>query len=126
MKKVCFVLGLFLLLMSCEKAIEKPNNLIAKDKMIDILYDLSLLEAIKSQNIGGGISNKSANAFIYKKYKIDSTQLSQSNKYYATDVEAYKKMFETVKQRLDEEMKKTGGSATVTPTPMNPDVPQVQ
>jgi hypothetical protein len=30
--------------------------------------------------------------YIYKKYKIDSIQFSQSNIYYASDIVAYKKM----------------------------------
>ncbi|MFN3753074.1 DUF4296 domain-containing protein [Flavobacterium sp.] len=125
MKKSILV-GLLLLLFSCNDAVEKPKNLIAKDKMIDILYDISLLEAIKSQNINGGISNKNANAYLYKKYKIDSIQFAQSNKYYAADVEEYKKMFEEVKSRLEEQTKKAGGNPIEGNTPINPDVPQVQ
>ncbi len=93
--------------------------------MVDILYDISLLEAIKAQNINGGVSNKNANAFLYKKHGIDSIQLARSNKYYAADVEEYKKMFAEVKSRLEEQMKKLGGSVN-TPVPVNPDVPQIQ
>lgn len=117
---------LLLSLMGCNNTVEKPKNLIDKDKMVDIMYDLSLLEAIKSQNINGGISNQNANAYLYKKYKIDSIQLVQSNKYYAADVEEYKKMFEEVKSRLDEQTKKVGGVTTPTNGPPNADIPQVQ
>ncbi len=113
-------------LLSCSNGVEKPKNLIDKDKMVDVLYDLSLLEAIKTQHIGGGISNKNANEYIYKKYKIDSVQLAQSNKYYASDVEEYKKIFEKVKAKLDEQNKKLGNSANGEIIPSNPDIPQVQ
>ena len=122
----CILVGLLLAFISCNDTIDKPNNLIEKDKMVDILYDISLLEAIKSQNIKGGISNKNANAYLYKKYKIDSVQFAQSNKYYAADVEEYKKMFEEVKTRLEEQIKKTGGNPNEGNTPINSDVPQVQ
>ena len=88
---------------SCNNTIEKPKNLIEKDKMTKILYDLSLLDAMKNQYIEGGISNQKANDYIYKKYKIDSIQLVQSNKYYASDIEEYKKMYEEVKSKLDKE-----------------------
>lgn len=115
-------------------AIEKPNNLIGKDKMVAILYDISLIEAIKNQNINGGISSKAGTDYIYKKYKIDSLQFVKSNKYYASNIEEYKKMFEEVKDRLtketakiENETKKNGPVFTPTsPTPTNSDVPQVQ
>lgn len=118
----------------CNNSVKKPDNLIAKDKMIDILYDISLLEAIKGQNIKGGISSKMSNEYIYKKYNIDSIQFSKSNKYYASDLEEYKNMFESVKEKLNKktaeieaEVKKNGG--TVPPNPnstVNSDTPQVQ
>lgn len=117
---------LLLALISCNDTVEKPKNLIEKDKMVDILYDLSLLEAIKSQNINGGISNENANKYLYKKYKIDSIQLVQSNKYYAADVEEYKKMFEEVKSKLDKQTQKIGVNTTPGNGPPNADIPQIQ
>lgn len=117
---------LLLSIISCQSTVEKPEKLIEKDKMIDIMYDLSLLEAIKSQNINGGISNESANEYLYKKYKIDSIQLVQNNKYYATDVEEYKKMFEEVKSRLVNETQKPGVNPTTTNESPNADTPQIQ
>lgn len=125
MKRVVLICLLFSFF-SCGNAVEKPKNLIERDKMVDILYDIALLEAIKTQNINGGISNKKANEFLYKKYKIDSLQLAESNKYYATDVEEYKKMFGEVKSRLEEQTKKMGGTTTGDNAVPNPDTPQVQ
>ena len=135
MKKVVAIVCLIFSVISCNSiSVEKPDNLIDKDKMTDILYDMSLLEAIKTQNINGGITTKTANEYIYKKYKIDSIQFAKSNKYYASDIEEYKKMFEKIKDRLNKEiekndviMKKSG--QTVTPNPnntQNSDTPQVQ
>ena len=133
--KKYIVFGLVVLLFSCHSSsVEKPSNLIDKDKMVDILYDISLLEAIKTQNISGGISSKMGNDYIYKKYKIDSIQFAKSNKYYASDFEKYKKMFEKVKERLnaetskiDEKMKKSGQQVPPNPnSTLNSDTPQVQ
>nr|WP_294773603.1 DUF4296 domain-containing protein [uncultured Flavobacterium sp.] len=125
-KSVLFLL--LLALMGCNDTVEKPKNLIAKDKMIDILYDISLLEAIKNQNIQGGIKNKTANEYLYKKYQVDSVQVAQSNKYYAADVEEYKKMFEEVKKRLEAQTNKIGGKTnTGSSLPMpNAETPQIQ
>ncbi|MEO5776715.1 MAG: DUF4296 domain-containing protein [Flavobacterium sp.] len=135
MKKIIIIVCCMFSVISCNNnSVEKPKNLIGKDKMVDILYDISLLEAIKTQNINGGITVKMGNDYIYKKYKIDSVQFVKSNKYYASDLEEYKKMFEKVKERLstatlkiDEKMKKNG--QVVPPNPnstLNSDTPQVQ
>lgn len=135
MRKIIFLVCCVFSVVSCNNTIiEKPNNLIGKDKMIDILYDISLLEAIKNQNVEGGISNKVGNDYIYKKYKIDSLQFVKSNKYYASNVEEYKKMFEKIKERLtnetkkiEAEMKKKGEEIPPTsPVPTNPDTPQIR
>ncbi|MDN3678162.1 DUF4296 domain-containing protein [Flavobacterium paronense] len=133
--KRSILLGFIFLFFSCNSnSVDKPKNLIEKDKMVAILYDISLLEAIKSQNINGGITAKTGNDYIYKKYKIDSTQFANSNKYYASDIEEYKKMFEKVKEKLnaetlkiDNQLKKNG--QVVPPNPnstINSDTPQVQ
>ncbi len=131
----CILLGLTVLFFGCnDNSVEKPKNLIGKDKMVDILYDISLLEAIKSQNINGGITAKMENDYIYKKYKIDSIQFAKSNKYYASDLEEYKKMFEKVKEKLsaenlkvEAEMKKKGQPVPPNPnSTLNSDTPQVQ
>jgi DNA modification methylase len=135
MKKNIFLVCLLFLVMGCHTTtVEKPNNLIDKDKMIDILYDMSLLEAIKTQNINGGMTNKAANEYIYKKYKIDSVQFVKSNKYYASNLDEYKKMFEKIKERLnneitkiDEELKKKGQAVPPNQnSTSNSDTPQVQ
>lgn len=118
---------LLFVLAGCTTAVEKPKKLIEKDKMIDILYDISLLEAIKSQNINGGISSQKANEFLFKKHKIDSLQWEENNKYYATDIEEYKKMYQEVKRRIEQETQNANGGTTTEGTiPSNPDEPMVK
>ena len=135
MKKMLILCCSFFGMLSCNTpTIEKPKNLIEKDKMVDILYDIALLEAIKSQNIDGGLTSKAGNDYVYKKHKIDSLQFVQSNKYYAVNIEEYKKMFEEVKERLTQETQKIEGTnnksnqtyPSNTVSPANQDVPQVQ
>jgi hypothetical protein len=50
---------------SCEDLVAKPDQLIAKDQMIDIMYDLAVLEGI-SKNPSSLDSNQ-INSAIYKK-----------------------------------------------------------
>lgn len=97
-------LSIVILFFSCQAAVEKPNNLISEDKMINILYDIALLEGIKSDY---SLNQQSLDPekFIYKKYKIDSLQFVQSNAYYASDVQNYKEMYQKLTVKID--LKKT-------------------
>jgi hypothetical protein len=102
MKKYISLFTLVALLFSCNKdLVEKPDNLIDKKVMGDILYDLSLLEALKYQNpsslYDNGINPKT---YVFKKYKIDSLQFAKSNAYYSADYREYKKMFDALNDRL--------------------------
>src|SRR5574343_266796 len=112
MRLITLLLAFLLVFMGCTTAIEKPKKLIEKDKMVDILYDIALLEAIKSQNVNGGISSKKANEFLFQKYKIDSLQWEENNKYYAADIEEYKKMYEEVKKRIQDETQKANRASS--------------
>lgn len=101
MKRIVFFLSLIFLLNSCkQEAIQKPKNLIEQNKMVNIIYDLSLLEGIKTQNYGVK-QNINAMKFVYDKYKIDSLQFVKSNQYYASDIRNYKKMYEEVSKRIE-------------------------
>jgi hypothetical protein len=121
-----FVLAFLCVLVGCTTAIEKPKKLIEKDKMIDILYDMALLEAVKSQNVNGGLSTKKANEFLFKKYQIDSLQWEENNKYYASDIEEYKEMYEEVKKRIQEETTKANSTSTQGAPPSSPEESMVR
>lgn len=98
---------------SCkDEVIAKPKNLIERNKMVDIIYDLSILEAAKSQT--SGVQNyPRATTFIKDKYKIDSVTFAQSTQYYASDMKAYKKMYDEVKERLNAKNTKLNGGKMI-------------
>lgn len=103
MKKYVLIFGVFFVLASCQKeGIEKPDNLIPKEKMIDIIYDLSILQSMRNGNQAVLDSNKiNASTYVYKKYKIDSLQFAKSNEYYAAEsIKNYEKLYESVNERL--------------------------
>jgi hypothetical protein len=69
--------------------------------MVSIMYDLSILEAIRNQNPASLDTFKiNSRDYIFKKYKIDSAQFAKSNVYYASDYNEYKSMFEQINKRL--------------------------
>ncbi len=102
MKNISLLFLIFFLIISCNNTIiKKPENLIERDQMVDIIYDLSILEGMKSTNSAGN-EYPTATQFLKKKYKIDSLTYSKNSHYYSSDLIEYKKMFDEVKQRLEE------------------------
>lgn len=98
---IVIVLVLFLSVSCKKELVKQPAKLIEKEKMIDIMYDLSLLEAMKYQNPASiDSSETNPTKFILKKYKVDSLQFAQSNMYYAADYDNYKDMFDQIGKRL--------------------------
>lgn len=91
------------LVIGCQKEAEvkAPKQPIERSVMINIYYDLALLEASRYQNFSKeGFKKIPPKDFIYKKYKIDSTQFAQNNLYFASSIEEYRLMFEEVEKRL--------------------------
>jgi hypothetical protein len=104
-------LGIIFLLSSCNNAVvEKPNNLLDEDKMVDIIYDLALLEALKSQGNVNHESYPTIKEFLKNKYKLDSVTFAKNSKYYASDIKKYKKIYQRVLTRLDRENVKINGA----------------
>lgn len=108
MKKIIMIVSVLILAIGCKKELVKqPERLVDRDKMIDIMYDLSLLEAIKYQNpLSLDSSDTNPTRFILKKYKVDSLQFVKSNMYYAADYNDYKDMFDQINERLEKNKKK--------------------
>lgn len=100
-KLVLFLMGI--LILSCgEKVVEKPENLIPKEKMADILHDLALMNAAKSAFSKTFDENGiEIMDFIYKKYQIDSVQFVESDLYYASIPLEYQSIYEDVEARID-------------------------
>ncbi|WP_343592293.1 DUF4296 domain-containing protein [Flavobacterium sp.] len=102
MKNFIVILLVLFLSVSCKKELVKqPAKLIEKEKMVDIMYDLAILEAIRYQKPMSLDSLESdPTKFILRKYKVDSLQFAQNNMYYASDYESYKEMFDDVNKRI--------------------------
>ncbi len=100
-----YFLGIMIILFlwACQdvKRPEKPDDLISKEKMVDILTDSYLMNAARS--INSRIINERGiklDSTLYKKYNIDSLQFARSNAYYTSDLNGYTSMFNQVEQRL--------------------------
>lgn len=105
MKKILLFLIITTFLSCNDSAIKKPKKFIERNQMINILYDLSVLEGLKSQIT---IDEKLPKpiAYIKKKYNIDSATFAQNAQYYASDLKEYKKMYLEVGERIQKEFNK--------------------
>jgi hypothetical protein len=103
-KRFIIYIGAFLLMVSCYNfnKPEKPNNLLSKKDMINIIMDLKLLASANGSN-QILLKNKGiySEAYVYEKYKIDSLTFALSNDYYAYYVEDYDEIYNKVKDSLE-------------------------
>jgi len=95
-------IALSLLLLSCaEKQVRRPENLIPKGRMVNILYDIAVMDAIDGTYPKALERNGiTVMAFVYEKYGIDSLQLAESDLYYASRPEEYEEIYKTLEDRI--------------------------
>jgi len=103
MKNSIFYIAFICFLMSCSgtKKLDKPEDLISKEKMVNVLIDLSLLSSAKGIN-KSKIENTGImpESYVYKKHSIDSLQFVKSNVYYAYNLDAYQDIIKKVTDSL--------------------------
>ena len=100
--KTAFLLVIIVFLMSCENLeMKKPSNLISENQMVEILYDVVLINSAKNVNKQLLEKNiKNPEAYIYKKHNIDSLQFVESNAYYTFKSDIYKSIYEKLEWKL--------------------------
>lgn len=103
-RNIAFLIFICFSVISCQEIdkADKPDNLIPEDKMIDILTELSIVNAARNFNKQKledlGIN---PDEYIYNKYKIDSLQFERSSDYYADNYLEYDRMYDSVKVRVE-------------------------
>lgn len=107
MKKLLYLV--VCLVFSCNPSVEKPKkpeNLIPEDKMVDIMYDIFILNSAKGVNKKmlelNGILPKD---YVFEKYSIDSTQFAESNNYYVYDTKTYESILNKIAEKIDAKKK---------------------
>ncbi|ATA73297.1 MULTISPECIES: DUF4296 domain-containing protein [Capnocytophaga] len=91
--------------LSCgENIVKKPQKFLSEREMQNLMYDLILLDAIKSTDYTMmDTLNISFQELIYKKYEIDSLILAQNMEYYASFPQKYDTIIKNVELRLKRE-----------------------
>ena len=79
-----------------------PDNLISQEKMVDIIYDMTLINVAKGVNKSilenNGIIPEQ---YLFNKHSIDSILFARSNEYYSYDLKTYQIIYDKVKIRLE-------------------------
>ncbi|MCO6148010.1 DUF4296 domain-containing protein [Flavobacterium sp. NRK1] len=104
MNRIALFLALFVFLACKKEAAEKPEHMLTEDQMVDILYDITMLQAVRSfqpQVIDN--NNVNPKKYIYLKHNIDSLTFAQNNIWYASDFDKYEKIQNRVAERIKKE-----------------------
>ena len=107
MRQLGITLLLCLMVVGCaEKVVEPPANVIPREKMVTVLYDLALLNSTNSsfRNVMQK-QNKQMMELLYERHNIDSLQLAQSDLYYASKPLEYEYIYEQIESRLKKKQK---------------------
>lgn len=101
MRKTIYIVFV-LFFMACESKVnlKEPEYLISKNQMVDLLYDMHLVNGTQGIKDKNSEKNKNYMSLVYEKHKIDSAQFAASNAYYVSNISVYEDIFEEVKIRL--------------------------
>jgi hypothetical protein len=107
---IALILIVILTTVSCkEEAVPKPSNLLSKEQMTAILYDITLINSIKGVNkkkLEDGYMH--LDTYLYTKHNTDSAQFADSNNYYAANPTVYSEIYSTVQAKLTKDRKTVG------------------
>jgi len=94
MKKYLLII---VLIIGCSDNV--PDNLIDKEKMENIIFDIMILNASSGFDLKVD-ENLLSDEFIYKKYNIDSLQFFESELYYSKNPRDHYEIYAKVKIRI--------------------------
>ncbi len=105
MKKYIFYALISVLVVSCaEEVVKKPEDLIPRETMTELIYEMALLNSAKSTN--RAILEKhfeNPTDFLFRQYGVDSLQFVKSDMYYASQPLVYEAIYKEVAARLEKE-----------------------
>ena len=106
MKKLLFFFAvLFLVACTSNTILKKPEDLIPRDTMVLLIYDLHLANAakhVKNKNLEKKVNYM---PLVFDKYKIDSLRFQTSNSYYISKIDEYDVLYKNVKASLEAQKK---------------------
>lgn len=104
--KFKLLLMYMILFLSCKSdLVKKPNDLIDSKTMELIMQDIMLMKTI-SRNYKNNIQEKNwlGDKYIYEKFDVDSSQLTNSLDYYAKSPKIYLEIYNNILLKMETSM----------------------
>ena len=100
--KLFLILSFILLVVSCNM---KPFNVMNKEKMADVLFDIHMTEASISVHDNGfrRLEKQTYYESVFKKYGINKEEFDKSVAWYSNNPKKYDEVYVIIKQKLDEQ-----------------------
>ena len=99
------VIIILIFVLGCNNSLTQkpiPIDLISQEKMVDIIYDMTLINVAKGVNKSilenNGIIPEQ---YLFNKHSIDSILFARSNEYYSYDLKTYQIIYDKVKIKLE-------------------------
>ena len=101
--KKCIFICVVLIGVSCNtNPVSKPQNDLGRAKMVEILHDIAVLQAAEVYNAEKLIKgNVNTTTYIFEKYGIDSLTFVQNQRYYTSNPNEYKKIYDAIIKKVD-------------------------
>ena len=99
MKNIIFILLILFVLVGCELSNKKPDNLIDKEQMENIIFDILILNSINANSLmskGEVVGDE----FVFERYSVDSIQFYESEIYYSKRPRDHFEIYSNVKKRI--------------------------
>lgn len=102
MKNLFYIFVCAFTLFSCNSntIIKKPDHLLSKEKMVDILADTYIAKAAK--NVNNIHKNRNINylSLIYQNHQTDSITFDNSLKYYTSNISEHEEILKATQKKL--------------------------
>ena len=98
MRNIIFILLILFVSIGCETS-NKPNNLIGKKQMENIIFDILILNGINTNSLMNEVE-VIGDEFIFERYSIDSLQFYESEAYYSKKPRDHYEIYSNVKKRI--------------------------
>ena len=103
MKNIIFILLILFVPIGCELSNKKPDNLIDKKQMENIIFDILILNSINTNSLMSK-AEVIGDEFIFERYSVDSIQFYESEIYYSKRPRDHFEIYSNVKKRILEKM----------------------
>ena len=103
MINIIFILLILFVPVGCELSNNKPDNLIDKKQMENIIFDILVLNSINTNSLMSKVELIS-DEFIFERYSVDSIQFYESELYYSNRPRDHFEIYSNVKKRILKQM----------------------